>query len=246
VSELNDKLKNSIKSIYEKIKQYKFMMRDYVYVSLVFTLIALNTQLFIVNKTRQVPIVLNKSEVRRVENNKENCGDGKSDGESRVTVTNSTDSDLQDAIFENTDLDNSSSQNADTLDKSQDVAPKISNKVSNETNNEIDKNLKDARSENISKKKVSSTSPSSTSSTDKTVNHSKVKVPEKKAPINRIVNINTASVVELQTLSGIGPRMAERIIEYRRTKSFASIEDLMEVSGIGEKKFESIKKFIRV
>lgn len=62
-----------------------------------------------------------------------------------------------------------------------------------------------------------------------------------------LVNINTASVAELQTLSGIGPSMAQSIID-ERTKNgpFASVDDLMRVSGIGEKKLAKIKDCICV
>ena len=62
-----------------------------------------------------------------------------------------------------------------------------------------------------------------------------------------LVNINKASVAELQTLSGIGPSMAQSIID-ERTKNgpFASVDDLMRVSGIGEKKLAKIKDCICV
>ena len=50
------------------------------------------------------------------------------------------------------------------------------------------------------------------------------------------ININTASSEQLQTLSGIGPSMAARIIQYREENGkFATIDDLTNVSGIGEK-----------
>ena len=60
-----------------------------------------------------------------------------------------------------------------------------------------------------------------------------------------LININTASAAELQTLSGIGPSMAQSIID-ERTKNgpFASVDDLMRVSGIGEKKLAKIKDCI--
>lgn len=59
---------------------------------------------------------------------------------------------------------------------------------------------------------------------------------------NGKININTASSEQLQTLSGIGPSMASRIIEYREANGkFASVEDLTKVSGIGEK---TLSKFI--
>lgn len=62
-----------------------------------------------------------------------------------------------------------------------------------------------------------------------------------------LVNINTASAEELQTLSGIGPSMAQSIIDERtKNGAFASVEDLMRVSGIGEKKLAKIKDCICV
>lgn len=62
-----------------------------------------------------------------------------------------------------------------------------------------------------------------------------------------LVNINTASAEELQTLSGIGPSMAQSIIDERtKNGAFASAEDLMRVSGIGEKKLAKIKDCICV
>ncbi len=62
-----------------------------------------------------------------------------------------------------------------------------------------------------------------------------------------LVNINTASAAELQTLSGIGPSMAQSIIDERtKNGAFASVDDLMRVSGIGEKKLAKIKDYICV
>lgn len=64
---------------------------------------------------------------------------------------------------------------------------------------------------------------------------------------NDIVNINTASLTELQTLSGIGKSKAEAIIRYREQNgNFKSIEDLLNVDGIGEKLYEEIKPNITV
>ena len=57
------------------------------------------------------------------------------------------------------------------------------------------------------------------------------------------VNINSASLEELDSLSGIGPATAQKIIEAR---PFEKIEDIMNVSGIGESKFNQIKDFITV
>jgi competence ComEA-like helix-hairpin-helix protein len=62
-----------------------------------------------------------------------------------------------------------------------------------------------------------------------------------------LVNINTANSELLQTLPGIGPKTAERIIEYRETVGrFKAIEGIQDVKGIGPKKFERIKALIAV
>lgn len=61
------------------------------------------------------------------------------------------------------------------------------------------------------------------------------------------VNINTADAKTLQTMSGIGPTTAEKIIEYRKKAgAFQKPEDIMNVSGIGEKTFEKIRDSICV
>jgi len=58
----------------------------------------------------------------------------------------------------------------------------------------------------------------------------------------KIVRINSATVEQLDTLSGIGPALAGRIIDYRENNGgFKSIEELKLVSGIGNKLFEKIK-----
>lgn len=64
---------------------------------------------------------------------------------------------------------------------------------------------------------------------------------------NGLVNINTATSAELQTLSGVGEATAQAIIEDRESNGpFTSPEDLMRVSGIGEKKFAKVKEHICV
>lgn len=61
------------------------------------------------------------------------------------------------------------------------------------------------------------------------------------------VNINTATQTQLETLPGIGPSTATKILTYRKEKGkFKKIEDIKEVSGIGEAKFEKIKDSITV
>jgi competence protein ComEA len=64
---------------------------------------------------------------------------------------------------------------------------------------------------------------------------------------NRLVNVNFAGLNELELLPGIGPELAQRIIDYRNnTGSFKNKEDLKNVTGIGEKKFEAIKDLITI
>jgi competence protein ComEA len=61
------------------------------------------------------------------------------------------------------------------------------------------------------------------------------------------INLNTASVAQLETLPGIGRSTAERILEYRQKNgSFKKIEDLMNVRGVGEKSFLKLKPLITV
>ncbi len=62
-----------------------------------------------------------------------------------------------------------------------------------------------------------------------------------------LVNINTATLEELDALPGIGPTTAQKIIDYRTTNGpFDQIEDIMNVSGIGPATFENIKDLITV
>ena len=62
-----------------------------------------------------------------------------------------------------------------------------------------------------------------------------------------LININTDSSEELSSLPGIGVKLSQRIINFRKKNgNFEVIEDIMKVSGIGEKKFNEIKNHITV
>jgi competence protein ComEA len=59
------------------------------------------------------------------------------------------------------------------------------------------------------------------------------------------ININTADLAALESLPGIGPVMAQRIMDYRKTHGpFAEVEDIMDVSGIGPSTLEQIRDLI--
>lgn len=62
-----------------------------------------------------------------------------------------------------------------------------------------------------------------------------------------LVNLNTASESELDTLPGVGPVTAKKIIEYRTTVgNFKTVDDLLNVKGIGEKKLANIRPYVTV
>ena len=90
-------------------------------------------------------------------------------------------------------------------------------------------------------------------------NHGKVYIPAIKAAENNkqpnnneqsqsnLININTANLALLDTLPGVGPITAERIIEYRETKGqFNRLEDLMKIEGVSNSKYNKLKNLITI
>lgn len=98
------------------------------------------------------------------------------------------------------------------------------------------------KADNVSKvdSKVDSTGPVTSESSSSSASSSVVSVCGK-------ININTATVQELDTLPGIGEKKAQAIIDYRENESvFLRPEDIMNVSGIGQKTYEKLKDLITV
>lgn len=60
------------------------------------------------------------------------------------------------------------------------------------------------------------------------------------------VHINSASISELQQLPGIGPALAQRIVETRNSGRFTSAEDLLRVPGIGKAKLAKLRDYVEV
>lgn len=69
---------------------------------------------------------------------------------------------------------------------------------------------------------------------------------EKNNSAVQIVRINSASASELQQLPGIGPALAQRIVETRSRGRFASVEDLLRVPGIGKAKLAKLRDYVEV
>lgn len=62
-----------------------------------------------------------------------------------------------------------------------------------------------------------------------------------------LVNINSADSTGLQTLPGVGPALAQRIIDWRETNGgFSAVDELTEVSGIGDKTLEGLRDLVSV
>lgn len=64
---------------------------------------------------------------------------------------------------------------------------------------------------------------------------------------NNKININKATQTELETIPGVGPSTALKIINYREENGkFSSVEDIKNVSGIGDAKYEQMKNYVAV
>ena len=62
-----------------------------------------------------------------------------------------------------------------------------------------------------------------------------------------VLNLNTATLTELETLPGIGPVLARRIVDFRQKKGgFRRVEELLVIPGISEKKWKAIREKVEV
>jgi competence protein ComEA len=61
------------------------------------------------------------------------------------------------------------------------------------------------------------------------------------------VNVNSATLEQLESLPGIGPALGQRIIDYREQHGpFRTVDDLLNVSGIGDKTLEDLRPLVTV
>lgn len=103
---------------------------------------------------------------------------------------------------------------------------------------------KDARTSRTQRKNAQATAGYSASSTKK-VGSTRAGA-EKNNFAVQSVRINSASAGELQQLPGIGPALAQRIVETRSRGRFTSVDDLLRVPGIGKAKLAKLRAYVEV
>ncbi|NDD78731.1 MAG: ComEA family DNA-binding protein [Actinobacteria bacterium] len=78
-------------------------------------------------------------------------------------------------------------------------------------------------------------------------NHASLKAKPKKITVDNPLDLNRATLAQLDTLPGIGPVTSQRIIDYRKKVGrINSVDELKKISGLGGAKFEEIKPLLRV
>lgn len=123
----------------------------------------------------------------------------------------------------------------------------VNDNISNNTNN--NENGENPITENDTNQVTSSGNGSNNSSSGNSgaSNSSNNSSTSKSSSNNGLININTCTQTELESLAGIGPSTAKKIIDYRKENGkFKTIEDIKNVSGIGDAKYNGIKDSICV
>ena len=71
--------------------------------------------------------------------------------------------------------------------------------------------------------------------------------PSDKRPPASKIDLNQATPEQLQTIPGIGPSLAQRIVDFRAKQGpFRRVEDLLKIKGIGEKSFQKLRGYVKV
>jgi len=70
--------------------------------------------------------------------------------------------------------------------------------------------------------------------------------PDRQAPTTNPIDLNTASAETLQSLPGIGEKLAQDILQFRQQTPFQTVDDVTKVRGIGPKRLEAIRPFVTV
>jgi competence protein ComEA len=72
----------------------------------------------------------------------------------------------------------------------------------------------------------------------------RTKSKKEEALAGKTINVNQADLVELQKLPGVGPKIAQNLLNERARRAFATVQDLRRVSGIGPKTLEKIRPYV--
>ena len=101
-------------------------------------------------------------------------------------------------------------------------------------------------SENVLPEKTGQAKPEKTDLPSVKAGKENIKAEDPMEKENLLVDLNSATKEELMELPGVGPKMAEAMMQYREeNKGFSSEKDLMNISGIGEKRYKRIEPFIK-
>ena len=138
-----------------------------------------------------------------------------------------------------------------TVDDPYAGAQKMQSEVSslNKKIDDLNKALQDAKKENVETKVTTSTKSGSVAGaeTEAKTEGEDGSESQSQEETSGLVNINSASAAQLDTLPGIGAAYSQRIIDYRDANGgFKSTEELKNVKGIGDKTFDKLKDLVTI